>query len=124
MHLVLVLVLALVLLLVLVSRPIFVILTLVLLGLLLVGSGVGVHTVASRIAVPVSVLAGHPTGLQAMDIAELGSESLGRAYGVPDVGGLLLSPHRALRLCVVHGWGGAEVIGVVDLVVVMGVAVV
>jgi len=86
--------------------------------------GVGVDTVSILMVLPVRILVGHPAGPYAVDLVVLICERLGRALGVPDIGVLLLSPHRALRLHVVHRWRGVEVKRVVDLVVVMGVAIV
>jgi len=86
--------------------------------------GVGVHTVSILIAALVVVLVGHRAGPYAVDLAVLVCERLGRACGVLDGGELFVVPHRALGLHVVHGWSGVEVEGVVDLVVVVGVAIV
>jgi len=86
--------------------------------------GVGVRTVSILMVLPVRVLVGHPANPYAVDLAVLVCERLGRTCGVPDVGELFVVPHRTLGLFVVRGWCGVEVKGVVDLVVVMGIAVV
>ena len=86
--------------------------------------GVGVRTVSSLMVLTVMVLVGHPTGPYAVDLAVLVCERLGRAFGVSNVGGVLMDPHRTLGLFVVRGWGGVEVKRVVDLVVVVGVAII
>ena len=85
---------------------------------------VGVHTVSILKVLSVRVLVWHPTGPYAVDLAVLIGERLGCACGVPDVGELFVVPHRTLGLFVVRGWGGVEVKRVVNLVVVVGVAIV